>query len=236
MPLDFRRGLGILAGDHLKSASDLGLPLTGIGLLYQEGYFRQHLNEAGWQQEVFEANDFQNLPVSVVRDESGAPLTVSVSFPDRVVTALVWKAQVGRVALYLLDTNHDGNQAEDRSITGQLYGGGRESRMRQELLLGVGGFRALEKLGIEPNVYHMNEGHSAFLVLEWIATTMRKHGLSFAEAKEAVAGLVFTTHTPVPAGHDYFAPGVGDSIPRALRQGIRALDRPVPRARPAQSQ
>lgn len=202
----FAGGLGILAGDHLKSASDLGVPLTGIGLLYQEGYFRQTLNEAGWQQETYEPNDFNNLPVSRVLDSDGAPVTVSVPFPNREVSALIWKAQVGRVALYLLDTNHDANQPEDRRITDQLYGGSRETRMKQELMLGVGGFQALEKLGIEPNVFHMNEGHSAFLVLEWISRTMKAHGLSFAEAKEAVAGLVFTTHTPVPAGHDYFGP------------------------------
>jgi starch phosphorylase len=202
----FAGGLGILAGDHLKSSSDLGLPLTGVGLLYQEGYFRQHLNEAGWQQETFESNDFDNLPVTLVVDDEGRPRTVSVPFPDREVVALIWKAQVGRVPIYLLDTNHEANGAADRRITDQLYGGSRETRMRQELLLGVGGFRALEELGIKPNVFHMNEGHSAFLVLEWIATTMTEHGLSFEEAKEAVAGLVFTTHTPVPAGHDYFAP------------------------------
>ncbi len=202
----FAGGLGILAGDHLKSASDLGIPLTGIGLLYQEGYFRQQLNEAGWQQERYEPNDFHNLPISRVRDDGGKPLAVVVPFPDRDVVALVWKAQVGRVALYLLDTNHDANSAEDRRITDQLYGGSRETRMKQELMLGVGGFRVLEKLGIQPTVYHMNEGHSAFLVLEWISRNMTKLDLSFAEAKEAAAGLVFTTHTPVPAGHDYFSP------------------------------
>ncbi|MDJ0953955.1 MAG: alpha-glucan family phosphorylase [Acidimicrobiia bacterium] len=202
----FAGGLGILAGDHLKSASDLGVPLTGVGLLYQEGYFRQQLNEAGWQKETYEPNDFHNLPVELVTDVSGSPLSVSVPFPGRDVTALIWKAQVGRVELYLLDTNHEGNTPDDRRITDQLYGGSRETRMKQELLLGVGGFRALEELGIEPTVYHMNEGHSAFLVLEWIARLMASNGLTFAEAKEAASGLVFTTHTPVPAGHDYFPP------------------------------
>jgi starch phosphorylase len=202
----FAGGLGILAGDHLKSASDLGVPLTGVGLLYQEGYFRQRLNEAGWQQETYEPNDFHNLPITPVSDPEGMPVRVSVPFPGRDVAAQVWKVRVGRVDLYLLDTNIDSNTAGDRRITDQLYGGSRETRMTQELLLGVGGFRALEKLGIEPNVFHMNEGHSAFLVLEWITRMMERHGLSFDEAKEAAAGLVFTTHTPVPAGHDYFAP------------------------------
>jgi len=202
----FAGGLGILAGDHLKSASDLGIPLTGVGLLYQEGYFGQQLNEAGWQTEVYEPNDFYNLPVEIVTNGDGDPLTVTVPFPSRDVTALVWKAQVGRVDLYLLDTNNEYNTAEDRRITDQLYGGSRETRMKQELLLGVGGFRVLEQLGIVPTVYHMNEGHSAFLVLEWIAHLMDDNDMSFAEAREAASGLVFTTHTPVPAGHDYFPP------------------------------
>lgn len=202
----FAGGLGILAGDHLKSASDLGLPLTGVGLLYQEGYFRQQLNEAGWQKETYEPNDFHNLPVARVFDDAGEPLVVQVPFPGRAVTAHIWKAKVGRVDLYLLDSNVSENTEEDRRITDQLYGGSRETRMKQELLLGVGGYRALEMLGIEPNVFHMNEGHSAFLVLEWMSRTMETTGMTFPEAKEAVAGLVFTTHTPVPAGHDYFAP------------------------------
>ncbi len=204
----FAGGLGILAGDHLKSASDLGIPLTGVGLLYQEGYFRQRLNEAGWQQETYEANDFHNLPVDRVTETDGTPLTVSVPFPGRDVTAYVWQTRVGRVDLYLLDTNHPDNTVDDRRVTDQLYGGSRETRMKQEILLGVGGFRALEKLGIEPSVYHMNEGHSAFLILEWITRLMQARGMTFAEAKEAAGGLVFTTHTPVPAGHDYFSPGL----------------------------
>ncbi|MDJ0925873.1 MAG: alpha-glucan family phosphorylase, partial [Acidimicrobiia bacterium] len=204
----FAGGLGILAGDHLKSASDLGVPLTGVGLLYQEGYFRQRLNEAGWQQERYVPNDFHNLPVELVTDDAGEPLTIDVPMPGRAVRAYVWRATVGRVDLYLLDTNHPKNSADDKRITDQLYGGSRETRMKQEILLGVGGFRALEKLGIEPTVYHMNEGHSAFLVLEWISRLMDERGLSFAEAKEAAGGLVFTTHTPVPAGHDYFSPGL----------------------------
>ncbi len=206
----FAGGLGILAGDHLKSASDLGIPLVGVGLLYQEGYFRQHLNEAGWQQETYEENDFFNLPVSQVVDDDGEPLTVEIPFPNRAVHANIWRARVGRLDLYLLDTNHSGNSPEDRDITAQLYGGDGEHRMKQEVVIGIGGFRALQALEIEPTVYHMNEGHSAFLLLEWIRTLMEREAMTFDEAREAAAGLVFTTHTPVPAGHDSFSPEIVD--------------------------
>ena len=203
----FAGGLGILAGDHLKSSSDLGVPLVGVGLLYQQGYFRQQLNPGGWQQEVHEDNDFATLPISVERRVDGSPLTVSVGFPGREVHAQVWRIQVGRIPLYLLDTNIDANpDPADRDITDQLYGGDTEMRLKQELVLGIGGYRALEALGREPTVYHMNEGHSAFLALEHIRRLMARHGLSFHEARVlAEASLVFTTHTPVPAGHDYFS-------------------------------
>jgi glycogen phosphorylase len=202
----FAGGLGMLAGDHLKSASDLGVPLTGIGLLYQQGYFRQYLNQAGWQQEAYEDNDFHNLPVSPAIDAAGRPLVVQVQFPGRPVAAQVWRVQTGRVPLYLLDTNFDGNaRSEDRDITNQLYGGDLEMRLKQEILLGIGGYRALEALGLAPTVFHINEGHSAFLVLERVRHLMELHHLNFAEARElASAGIVFTTHTPVEAGHDYF--------------------------------
>jgi len=204
----FAGGLGILAGDHLKSASDLGVPLVGVGLLYQQGYFRQYLNQAGWQQEEYPDNDFHNLPLSLALGRDNKPVVVEVDFPGRVVKAQVWRAQVGRVSLYLLDTNFAGNpNPEDRDITDQLYGGDREMRIRQEIVLGIGGYRALEALGLEPTVYHMNEGHSAFLALERIRRLMEVRRMSFAEARElASAGLVFTTHTPVEAGHDYFSP------------------------------
>ena len=204
----FAGGLGILAGDHLKSASDLGLPLVGVGLLYQQGYFRQYLNQAGWQQESYENNDFHNLPLSQVTGDDGKPLTVQVEYPGRRVLAQVWQAQVGRVPLYLLDTNLAANASdEDRAITYQLYGGDREMRIKQEVLLGIGGYRALEALGLQPTVYHMNEGHSAFLALERVRRLMETRHLSFAEARElASSSLVFTTHTPVEAGHDYFSP------------------------------
>ncbi len=203
----FAGGLGILAGDHLKSASDLGAPLVGVGLLYQQGYFRQYLNEAGWQQETYPDNDFHTLPLLLERDRAGEPLTISVPFPGRTIVAQIWRAQVGRVPLYLLDTNIPVNNRTDQDITDQLYGGDTELRMQQEMMLGIGGYRALEALGLAPSVYHMNEGHSAFLALEHIRRLMETHQLSFAEAHEAAcAGLIFTTHTPVPAGHDYFQP------------------------------
>jgi starch phosphorylase len=217
----FAGGLGVLAGDHLKSASDLGVPLVGVGLLYQQGYFRQYLNEAGWQQEAYENNDFHNLPLALQRRPDGEPLTVRVPHPGRNVVAQVWQAQVGRVPLYLLDTNIPPNQPQDRDLTDQLYGGDLEMRIRQEIVLGIGGYLALEALGLEPTVYHMNEGHSAFLALERARRLMETQGLSFAEAREAAAaGLVFTTHTPVAAGHDYFAP---DLMDRYLADCVRAL-------------
>ena len=204
----FAGGLGILAGDHLKSASDLGVPLIGVGLLYQQGYFRQYLNQSGWQQEDYTDNDFHNLPVSLVQDREGRAVVVQVSMAGRKVSAQVWKTQVGRVTLYLLDTNIDANERpEERNLTDQLYGGDRETRIRQEYLLGIGGYRALQVLGLQPTVYHMNEGHSAFLALEHVRHLMKTRNLSFNQARElATASLVFTTHTPVEAGHDYFHP------------------------------
>jgi len=202
----FAGGLGILAGDHLKSASDLGVPLVGVGLLYQQGYFKQYLSQSGWQQEAYENNDFENLPLSPAYKPDGSNAIVEVDLAGHAVYAQVWRVQVGRVALYLLDTNIPQNiRPEDRDITDQLYGGDREMRIRQEIVLGIGGYRALQALGLQPTVYHMNEGHSAFLALEHVLQLMRKHRLSFAEARElASASLTFTTHTPVEAGHDYF--------------------------------
>ncbi|HEY8746010.1 MAG TPA: alpha-glucan family phosphorylase, partial [Chloroflexota bacterium] len=198
-------GLGILAGDHMKAASDVGLPLLGIGLLYQEGYLRQYLNPDGWQQERYPQNDFHNLPVQPVAAEDGTQLTISVDFPGRPVRVRLWQAQVGRVPLYLLDTNDPQNGEADRAITNQLYGGNDEKRIQQEMILGIGGVRALERLGLHPSVFHMNEGHSAFLALERIHNLMKQKGLSFQEARVlASAGNVFTTHTPLTAGSDYF--------------------------------
>ena len=198
-------GLGVLAGDHLKSASDLGLPLVGIGLLYRQGYFRQYLNNEGWQQEIYPENDFYNLPLTLERDAAGRPLEVELEFGPRRFKVHIWRVQVGRVPLYLLDTNLEENNHEDRLITAQLYGGNQEMRILQEILLGIGGVRALRALHIIPNVCHMNEGHAAFLALERIRLVMEKRKLSFDEAKEVVrAGNVFTTHTPVEAGIDHF--------------------------------
>jgi starch phosphorylase len=208
---NYSGGLGVLSGDHMKSASDLGLPLIGVGLLYQQGYFRQYLNADGWQQERFPENDFYTLPLRRELDKSGKPITISVNLPGRAVHAQIWHVNVGRITLYLLDTNIPSNSADDQDITGQLYGGDREMRIKQEILLGIGGFRALKALGLRPSVFHMNEGHSAFLSLERCRELMTASKLSFAEAREAAtAGLVFTTHTPVPAGNDYFAPELMD--------------------------
>ena len=202
----FAGGLGVLAGDHLKASSDLGLPLVGVGLLYQQGYFRQYLNAAGWQQEAMEDNDFHTLPIELLPN-----VTVRVELPNGNAAAQVWKANVGRLQLYLLDANIPENRPEDRRITYQLYGGDKEMRIKQEILLGIGGYRTLEALGIQPTVYHMNEGHSAFLGLERILRLMETRHLSFREARLlASASLVFTTHTPVGAGHDYFPLGLVD--------------------------
>ena len=203
-------GLGVLSGDHLKSSSDCNIPLVGVGLLYQRGYFRQFLNSDGLQQEHNPLNDFFSLPVRPVRDENGRDLKVSVSLPSGRVWIRVWKMEVGRVNLYMLDTNIPDNVLpQDRAITDQLYGGDADTRIRQEIVLGIGGLRALQALGLEPTVYHMNEGHSAFLALERIRLLMELRNLTFAEALEACrANNVFTTHTPVPAGIDLFDPGM----------------------------
>jgi len=202
----FAGGLGVLAGDHLKAASDLGLPLVGVGLAYQQGYFRQYLNAAGWQQEAFEDNDFHNLPVKLVPD-----VKIEVDLPAGKVAAQVWSVDVGRLKLMLLDTNIPQNKPEHREITHHLYGGDLEMRIQQEILLGAGGYRALEILGVQPTVYHMNEGHSAFLGIERILRLMESSQLSFRQARLlASASLVFTSHTPVAAGHDYFPPALMD--------------------------
>ena len=203
----FAGGLGVLAGDHLKSSSDLGLPLIGVGLLYQEGYFHQLLSESGWQQELYGQHEFEQLPLTRVLGDDGEPLQVRIEMPGRLVYANVWRAQVGRIALFLLDTNSARNQPDDRRITDKLYGGDIDARIKQEIVLGIGGYRALREMKLNPSVFHMNEGHSAFLGLERVRQLMERHHVSFDAAREAAsAGLVFTSHTPVPAGHDYFTP------------------------------
>ncbi len=227
-------GLGVLSGDHLKTASDMGLPLVGVGMLYQEGYFRQYLNADGWQQETYPTNDFHNMPIRLQRDASGAPVTISVRYPEREVRARIWRVQVGRVPLYMLDTNIPENAPEDRQITSKLYSGDKDMRIRQEILLGVGGMRALQAVGIEPTICHMNEGHSAFLGLERIRIAMERYGLAFEEALTlTAAGNVFTTHTSVPAGIDLFPPYLVDrylgewmSLLGVSRDRFMALGRP----------
>ncbi len=204
-------GLGVLSGDHLKTASDLGMPLVGVGLLYQQGYFRQYLTPDGWQQERYPANDFYNLPVQPAKDENGKPIFVELDLAGQHVKVKVWKIQVGRVPLFMLDTNIPENPRDVQDITDQLYGGDRETRIRQEIVLGMGGMRALHAAGVHPVVCHMNEGHSAFLGLERIRLYMEEHGVTFDEGLEATkAGAVFTTHTPVPAGFDLFPPDLMD--------------------------
>jgi starch phosphorylase len=198
-------GLGVLAGDHLKSASDLGVPLFGVTLFFRQGYFRQYLNPEGWQQEHNPDTEVFQLPLVPETNADGSPVMISVPFPGREVWVRVWRVQVGRVTLYLLDANVPRNLTEDRNITAQLYGGDQDLRIRQEMVLGIGGIRALRALGKNPSVCHMNEGHSAFCALERIRLMMEEQKLDFATAFEAVkAGTCFTTHTPVPAGNDAF--------------------------------
>ncbi len=200
-------GLGILSGDHLKTSSDLGLPLVGVGLLYRQGYFQQYLNVDGFQQESYPENDWYNMPVHLCRDAAGTPLAVSVELADSSVLAWIWEVKVGKNSIYLLDTNIESNPPQFRPITASLYGGDKETRIQQEILLGIGGIRALRALGLDPAVVHMNEGHSAFLGIERIRLLMKEAGLAFEEAWQAVwATNVFTTHTPVPAGNERFSP------------------------------
>ncbi|MEM8544763.1 MAG: alpha-glucan family phosphorylase [Cyanobacteria bacterium P01_H01_bin.119] len=206
-------GLGVLAGDHLKSASDLGVPMVGIGLLYRQGYFCQRLNRSGWQEDYYIDNIFEHMPLELVRDEFGQPVTVRVSIRQRMVRVQVWRARIGRVNLYLLDTDREDNDPIDRWLTGHLYGGNRETRIGQEILLGIGGVRVLNALEIEPSVYHLNEGHAAFALLEVARHEMEYTGDSFYDVEPRVRDrAVFTTHTPVPAGNDTFSADMVDSF------------------------
>ncbi|MBC8100126.1 MAG: alpha-glucan family phosphorylase, partial [Armatimonadetes bacterium] len=199
-------GLGILSGDHLKSASDLGLPLVAVGLLYQEGYFQQYLNADGYQQENYPINDYSTQPVTLQRGPDGKPLKINVDLPGRKLYAQIWKVQVGRMPLYLLDTNVPENaRQDDRNVTDRLYGGDKRQRIRQEILLGIGGIRALNAMGMHPDVCHMNEGHSAFLALERIRVEMERSKVTFSQARELTkSSNIFTTHTNVPAGLERF--------------------------------
>ncbi|MCC6764701.1 MAG: alpha-glucan family phosphorylase [Deltaproteobacteria bacterium] len=197
-------GLGVLAGDHLKSASDVGLPLVGVGLLYRQGYFLQDMDRSNWQRERYVDLDVPSLPIERVTSPDGRPLSVTVIIHRRPVHVSIWRVRVGRVPLYLLDTNRDDNEERDRWITGHLYGGNQDTRLVQELTLGFGGVRALRAIGLKPSVFHMNEGHSAFLTLELLREELAQ-GTPLVEAKTHVkAQCVFTTHTPVTAGHDVF--------------------------------
>jgi len=198
-------GLGTLSGDHLKSASDLGLPLVAVGLAYSYGYMRQYINKDNRQSELYEKNDFNYMPMTLMLDEDYRPLKICLNLPGREVYAQIWLVKVGRIKLYLLDTFVDENNVEDKSITDILYGGGTEKRILQEILLGIGGMRVLELFGIEAKAFHINEGHSAFLVFERIKNTMNKFRIDFNEAKDiCYYSNIFTTHTPVPAGIDIF--------------------------------
>lgn len=198
-------GLGVLAGDYLKEASDSNVRITGFGLLYRYGYFRQKLGPKGEQQATYDAEDFSRLPVELVKDSHGKQLTIQLTWPGRSVRARIWLASVGKVKLYLLDTDFEENNQDDRAITHHLYGGDSENRLKQELILGIGGMRALIALGINPDVYHSNEGHSAFIGFERMRHLIEDDHLTFEESMEIIrASTLFTTHTPVPAGHDAF--------------------------------
>ena len=198
-------GLGILSGDHLKSASDLGIPLVAVGLFYKNGYFHQKINKDGIQETEYKKNDYASLPIESVKDKEGQDLKIFVKFPNGKVYLKVWKVNVGRVSLYLLDSNIDENTEEYRYVTSTLYGGDRETRIQQEIILGMAGTNLLKVLGLNPTVYHMNEGHSSFLILELMKTIMNEKKVSFSIAKDIVsAKTLFTTHTPVPAGNDIF--------------------------------
>ena len=214
-------GLGVLAGDHLKSASDLGVPLIGVTLLYRQGYFSQYLSNDGWQFEEYPVLDIDHLPVERVVDSAGAPLRIWVEVGDHSVACHIWKITVGRSKLYLLDTEVPQNQAEDRAITSRLYAGDQEMRIKQEIVLGIGGFRALAAMGETPDVCHMNEGHSAFLAIERTRHLIQTHDLTFDEAREAItASTVFTTHTPVPAGIDTFPTALGERYLQPFASGM----------------
>ena len=215
-------GLGLLAGDHLKAASDLGVPLTGVGLFYHQGFFEQRLNEEGWQQERYPENDISSLPMRRARTPEGEPFYVSIPLPEGLLQARVWQLMVGGVPLILLDANVPENPPEFREITARLYGGGQANRLRQELLLAIGGFRALLKMGIEPEVCHLNEGHAAFLSIARMEFLQKTKSLSLEAAAEIVSrSNVFTTHTPVPAGNETFPISLVEAHLRVLEAETR---------------
>jgi starch phosphorylase len=214
-------GLGVLSGDHVKSAGDLGVPMVAVGLFYRQGYFKQYLDQNGWQHEEYIDINVENLPLEPALDSSGQPLIVAIDTRTGRILAKVWRMRVGRVNVYLLDSDVEGNSPQDRELTSRLYGGDHRTRIRQELIAGVGGVRALRALGINPGVYHLNEGHSAFAPLEVIRQYMIDNGVGFYDALRIVAQqTVFTTHTPVPAGHDRFDPGLVEEHLGPLREEL----------------
>ncbi|MBZ5655778.1 MAG: alpha-glucan family phosphorylase [Acidobacteriia bacterium] len=214
-------GLGVLAGDHIKSASDLDIPLVGVGLFYGQGYFRQRLDLEGWQHEEYLETDVNQLPMEAAIGKNGRPVVVQVDTRHGSICAKVWRVKVGRCDLFLLDSDVEGNDPEDRELTSRLYGGDGGVRVHQELLLGVGGLRALKAMGITPGVLHLNEGHSAFVVLEAVRQRMEEEGLSFEKAVPRVSReVVFTTHTPVPAGHDRFNADLVEEHLGPLRESL----------------
>jgi len=214
-------GLGVLSGDHLKTASDLGIPIVAVGLLYRYGYFQQTLNADGWQNESYRENDWYNMPVVMEKDSKGKPIQIAVEVGDSMVKAQIWRVQVGRVPLYLLDTNIPENPSMHREITYQLYSGDKDIRIRQEIVLGIGGVRALEALGYNPKAFHLNEGHSMFLCLERIRRLMEREKLTYQEATEVVWSTnVFTTHTPVPAGNEQFDIKLMEKYLKPMAQGL----------------
>ncbi len=215
-------GLGILAGDHLKGASNLGIPLVGVGLLYHQGYTTQQLDASFWQHDIMEPFDMKDMPIFPALTAKGEQARVSVELPGRTVWANVWEAKVGRIRLILLDTRDEANSPEDQVITARLYGGDQRMRIQQEFILGVGGSRALRALGITPSVYHLNEGHSAFAILERARQRVQHDGLDPWQAlKESAQATVFTTHTPVEAGHDKFPPELASEHLMSLAQGLK---------------
>ncbi len=214
-------GLGVLSGDHIKSASGLSVPLVAVGLFYDQGYFKQHLDASGYQNEEYLDTKVENLPMAPALSPDGKPVSVSIDTRDGTLLAKVWLMQVGRVRLYLLDCDVEGNSPQDRDLTSRLYGGDERTRIRQELVLGVGGCRALQALGITPGVYHLNEGHSAFAPLEVMCQRMQNDGMAFDDClRETAQHTIFTTHTPVPAGHDRFVADLVEEHLGPLRDSL----------------
>src|SRR5271163_97090 len=214
-------GLGVLAGDHIKSASDLDIPLVGIGLFYGQGYFLQRLDDKGWQREDYLQTDVNQLPMEPAIGANGERVVIEIQTRGGIIRAKVWRVKVGRCDLLLLDSNVPGNAPEDLELTSRLYGGDGRTRIRQELLLGVGGFRALKAMGISPGVLHLNEGHSGFAVFEAIRNRMVEEGITFDQAASQVPReVIFTTHTPVPAGHDRFSPELIEEHLGPLREQL----------------